>query len=65
MICFAEPVLIEELYIVQKEEFSIICCMCDTAELGAKIFLDLSSSNIDTLVPSLYNCIETRKIEVF
>jgi hypothetical protein len=30
-----------------------------------KIFLDISSTNIDTLVPSLYQCVETRSIEVF
>jgi hypothetical protein len=27
-------------------------------------FLDISSTNIDTLVPSLYQCVETRSIEV-
>jgi hypothetical protein len=30
-----------------------------------KIFLDTSSTNIDTLVPSLYQCVETRGTEVF
>jgi hypothetical protein len=30
-----------------------------------KTFLDVSSSNIDTLVPSLYQCVETHSIEVF
>jgi hypothetical protein len=29
------------------------------------LFLDISSTNIDTLVPSLYQCVETRGIEVF
>jgi hypothetical protein len=29
MICFAKPVLTEDLYVVQKEEFSITCYMCD------------------------------------
>jgi hypothetical protein len=29
MICFAKPVLTEDSYIVQKEEFSITCYMCD------------------------------------
>jgi hypothetical protein len=28
-------------------------------------FLDISPSNTDTLVPSLYQCVETRSIEVF
>jgi hypothetical protein len=29
MICFAKPGLTEDLNIVQKEEFSISCYMCD------------------------------------
>jgi hypothetical protein len=29
MICFAKPVLTEDLYIVHKEKFSITCYMCD------------------------------------
>jgi hypothetical protein len=29
VICFAKPGLIEDLYIVYKEEFSITCCKCD------------------------------------
>jgi hypothetical protein len=29
------------------------------------LFLDISSTNIDTLVPSLYQRVETRSIEVF
>jgi hypothetical protein len=30
MICFAKPILTEEFYIVQKEEFPITRYMCDT-----------------------------------
>jgi hypothetical protein len=30
MICTAKPVLIEELCVVQKEEFLITCYKCDT-----------------------------------
>jgi hypothetical protein len=30
MISFAKPVLTEDLYIVQKEEFSVTCYKCDT-----------------------------------
>jgi hypothetical protein len=34
--------------------------------LGKKhLFLDVSSTNTDTLIPSLYQCVETRSIEVF
>jgi hypothetical protein len=29
------------------------------------LFLDISSTNIDTLVPSLYQCLETGSIGVF
>jgi hypothetical protein len=29
------------------------------------LFLDISSINFDALVPSLYQCAETRSIEVF
>jgi hypothetical protein len=29
------------------------------------LFLDISSTNIDTLAPSLYQCAETRSTEVF
>jgi hypothetical protein len=29
------------------------------------LFLDISSTNIDTFVLSLYQCVETRSIEVF
>jgi hypothetical protein len=35
-------------------------------ELGKEhLFLNISSTNIDTLVPSLYQCIKTHRIEVF
>jgi hypothetical protein len=30
---------------------------------GKQLFLDMSSTNIDTLVPSLYQCLETRSME--
>jgi hypothetical protein len=30
MICFAKSALTAELYIVQKDEFSIACYMCDS-----------------------------------
>jgi hypothetical protein len=30
MFCFAKPVLTEDLYIVQKKEFSVTCYKCDT-----------------------------------
>jgi hypothetical protein len=30
MVCFAKPRLIEDLDIVEMEEFSITCYMCDT-----------------------------------
>jgi hypothetical protein len=40
---------------------------CDIRKWGGgkHLFLGVSSINIDTLVPSLYQCVETRSIEVF
>jgi hypothetical protein len=35
------------------------------SNLEKHLFLDISSTNIDTLVPSLYQCVKTRSIEVF
>jgi hypothetical protein len=35
------------------------------SNLGKHLFLGISSTNIDTLVPSLYQCVEIRNIEVF
>jgi hypothetical protein len=29
MICFAKPVLTEDLYMVQKKDFSVTCYKCD------------------------------------
>jgi hypothetical protein len=34
-------------------------------EMEKHLFLDLPSINIDTLIPSLYQCVETRRIKVF
>jgi hypothetical protein len=40
MICTAKPGLTEDLYILQKEEFSITCYMCDMyAWQGPSIFI--------------------------
>jgi hypothetical protein len=39
--------------------------ICDIRSWEKHLFLDISSINIDTLVPSLYQCVETRSIEVF
>jgi hypothetical protein len=38
---------------------------CDIRTYKKHLFLDISSTNIDTFVPSLYQCVETRSIEVF
>jgi hypothetical protein len=38
---------------------------CDIRTEGKHLFLDISSTNIDTLVPSLHQCVETRSKEVF
>jgi hypothetical protein len=38
---------------------------CDIETWKKRLFLDISSTNIDTLVPSLFQCVETRSTEVF
>jgi hypothetical protein len=38
---------------------------CDIRTWESILFLDITSTNIDTLVPLLYQCVETRSIEVF
>jgi hypothetical protein len=38
---------------------------CDIETWTKHLFLDISFTNTDTLVPSLYQCIETRSREVF
>jgi hypothetical protein len=40
------------------------CKTCDIRTWKKKAYLDILSNNIDTLVPSLYQYIETRSIEV-
>jgi hypothetical protein len=39
--------------------------MCDIRTWVKHLLLDIFSTNIDTLVPSLYHYFETRSIEVF
>jgi hypothetical protein len=40
--------------------------ICDIRTWGTKLlFLDISSSSINKLVPSLYRCVEIRNVEVF
>jgi hypothetical protein len=38
---------------------------CDFRNFKNRLFLDISSTNIDTFVPSRYQCVENRSIEVF
>jgi hypothetical protein len=38
---------------------------CDIRAWRKHLFLDVSATNTDTLVPSLYQCVETRSIELF
>jgi hypothetical protein len=37
---------------------------CDIRNWKKHLVLDISSTNIDTLAPSLYQCVETRSVEV-
>jgi hypothetical protein len=42
-----------------------ISCITHDIRTWIKIFLDISYTNTDTLILSLYQCVETRSIEVF
>jgi hypothetical protein len=43
----------------------IKCKTCDIQTWKKHLFLNMSSIHTDTLVPSLYQCVETRSTEVF
>jgi hypothetical protein len=50
---------------VHKPEMDIKHKTCDIRTWRKYIILDISSAYIDTLVPSLYQCVETRSTKVF
>jgi hypothetical protein len=50
---------------VNRSQMDIKRKPCDIRTCKKRLFLDISSTNIDTLVPSLYQCVKTRSIEVF
>jgi hypothetical protein len=50
---------------VNRSQMGIKCKTCDIRTWGEHLFLDIFSTNFDTLVPSLYQFLETRSIEVF
>jgi hypothetical protein len=63
----AVPVLNYEGESVNRSQVDTERKTCDIRTWKKKhMFIDISSTNIDTLVPSLYQCgVETRSIEVF
>jgi hypothetical protein len=50
---------------VNRSQMGIKRKTCDIRTLKKHLFLNISSTNIDTLVPSLYQCIKTCSTEVF
>jgi hypothetical protein len=59
---------LEEIYegeSVNRSQIDIKCNNTWYSNLEKHLFLDVSPTNIDTLVPSLYDCVETRSIEVY
>jgi hypothetical protein len=50
---------------VHRSQMDIKRKTCDTRTWKKHLFLDISSTNIATLVPSLYQFVETRSMEVF
>jgi hypothetical protein len=50
---------------VNRSQMDIKRKTCDIRTWKKHLFLNISSTNIDILVPSLYPCVETRSIQVF
>jgi hypothetical protein len=50
---------------VNRSQIDIKRKTCDIRTWRKLSFLDIPSTTIDTLVPSLYQCVETFSIEVF
>jgi hypothetical protein len=50
---------------VNRSQMGIKRKICDIRIWKKHLFLEIFSTNIDTLVPSLYRCVETRIIQVF
>jgi hypothetical protein len=50
---------------VNRRQTDIKSKTCDILTWKNKLFLDISSTNTDKIVPSLYQCFETRRIKVF
>jgi hypothetical protein len=50
---------------VNRSQMDIKLKTCDIQTWKKHLFLDISSTNIDTLVPSLYECVETHSVKVF
>jgi hypothetical protein len=50
--------------LVNRSQMDIKRKTCDTRTWEKHLFLDISSTNTDTLVPSLYQYVETRSMEV-
>jgi hypothetical protein len=50
---------------VNRSQIDIKRKTCDIRSWKKHLFLEISSTNTDTLVPSLYQCAETRSIKVF
>jgi hypothetical protein len=59
--------LIYEGDLIKRPQMDVKCkiCVIRTWKKKKRLFLDLSSTNIDILVPSLYQCVQTRNIESF
>jgi hypothetical protein len=50
---------------VNRSQIELSRKTCDIRNWKRNVFLDISSTNTDILVPSLCLCVETRSIEVF
>jgi hypothetical protein len=56
---------ISSLVLRGRSQMDVKRKVCDIPTGGKHLFLDISSTNIDTLAPSLYQCFVARSIEAF
>jgi hypothetical protein len=56
---------IYEVESINRSQMNMKHKTCDIRTWKKHLFLDISSTNFDTLAPSLYQCVETRSIVAF
>jgi hypothetical protein len=61
-LCFSQYYVVEP---VNRSQIDMKRKTCDIRTWGGKKILGISSTNIDALLPSLYQCVETHSTDLF